>query len=226
MDRDIVNAIHLLYRIGPMDWQTLRQKLWCGPDSAPSVAMFARSGSDPVALPDEVLRFLKAVEDQLANLPKPDFVFSFPLSQSIRDPGQPRPCFVAMPYRTDWFEPVKRAIVDAAAASNFDAEVSLDLRTPGSILDQIWHGIRRADVVVADVTGGNPNVFYEIGLAHALGKEVIVLQQIATEVPFDIAVSRIIAYDPKNLATLERALLQAFGSVSARYPHEGPEPRF
>ena len=70
MDRDIVNAIHLLYQSGPIDWQTLRQKLWCGPDSAPTVAMFARPGNDPVALSDEMLRFLKAVEDQLANLPK------------------------------------------------------------------------------------------------------------------------------------------------------------
>jgi nucleoside 2-deoxyribosyltransferase len=111
-------------------------------------------------------------------------------------------------------------------AAGFEAEVSIDLKTPGSITDQIWHGIRRADVVMVDVTKNNPNVFYELGLAHALGKEVIVITQNVAKVPFDIKTLRLLSYDPRDLSRLETDLTNAFKSVTARYKHEGPEPRF
>jgi hypothetical protein len=49
------------------------------------------------------------------------------------------------------------------------------LRTPGPVVDQIYSQIRAADVVIGEMTGGNPNVFYEIGIAHALGKTTVLL---------------------------------------------------
>jgi hypothetical protein len=226
MDRDIVNALHYLYQKGKVEWPILAEKLWCGPDSDPTVKMYVKADGKKIKLTDEMMRFFKAVEDQLANLPKPDFVFSFPFSQAIRKRGQPRPCFVAMPYGPAWFKPVKRSICTAAKAVGFQAEVSSDLATPGTITDQIWQGIRRADVVVADVTESNPNVFYELGLAHALGKEVIVITQVRSLVPFDIRASRVITYDPRKLSRFEADLKNAFRAVTARYKHEGPEPRF
>jgi hypothetical protein len=226
MDRDIVNALHYLYQMGEVDWPILAERLWCGPDSGPTVNMYVKADGSRVRLTDEMMRFLKAIEDQLANLPKPDFAFSFPFSQAIREPGHPRPCFVAMPYGPTWFEPVKRTVVMAASAAGFQAEVSIDLATPGTITDQIWQGIRRSDVVVADVTDSNPNVFYELGLAHALGKEVIVITQAGGPVPFDIRASRFITYSPGELSRFEADLSNAFRAVTARYPYEGPEPRF
>lgn len=226
MDRDIVNALHYLYQKGQQDWSILAERLWCGPDSAPTFNMFVESEGSKVRLSDQLMRFLKAVEDQLANLPKPDFVFSFPFSQAIREPGQPRPCFVAMPYGPTWFDSVKRTIIGAASKEGFQAEVSIDLGMPGPITDQIWQGIRRSDVVVADVTDNNPNVFYELGLAHALGKEVIVITQTDNAVPFDIRTSRFIIYKLGELSRLEDDLRIAFSAVTARYPFEGPEPRF
>jgi nucleoside 2-deoxyribosyltransferase len=131
-----------------------------------------------------------------------------------------------MSYSLDKFEAIKQTIIKSALAAGFEAEVSIDLKTPGSITDQIWHGIRRSDVVVVDVTNDNPNVFYELGLAHALGKEVIVISQDVTKVPFDIKTSRLLSYDPADLSRLETDLTNAFKSVTARYKYEGPEPRF
>lgn len=226
MDRDIVNALHYLYQNGSVDWAFLAGRLWCGPDSKPTVNGFVKTVGSTVELPDELMRFLKAVEGQIANLPKPDFVFSFPFSQPIREPNQLRPCFVAMPYGTTWFDGVRRAIITGASAAGFEAEVSIDLKIPGPITDQIWQGIRRSDVVVVDVTDNNPNVFYELGLAHALGKEVIVITQNVATVPFDIKTSRLLIYDPSDLSSLETDLAGAFKSVTARYRSEGPQPRF
>jgi hypothetical protein len=45
----------------------------------------------------------------------------------------------------------------------------------GKIIDQIWNGIHAARVLVAELTGRNPNVLYELGLAHALRKPVVLV---------------------------------------------------
>jgi|ERR1044071_8960355 hypothetical protein len=55
-----------------------------------------------------------------------------------------------------------------------------------SILDRIYNQIAKADLIVADMTGRNPNVFYEAGYAHALNKQVILLTQHADDIPFDL----------------------------------------
>lgn len=55
-----------------------------------------------------------------------------------------------------------------------------------SILERIYNQIAKADIVIADMTGRNPNVFYETGYAHALNKRVILLTQNADDIPFDL----------------------------------------
>lgn len=54
------------------------------------------------------------------------------------------------------------------------------------ILDRIYNQISKADLIVADMTNRNANVFYEVGYAHALGKNVILLTQNADDIPFDL----------------------------------------
>jgi len=56
------------------------------------------------------------------------------------------------------------------------------------IMQQIWVYILNARVLIAELTGKNPNVFYELGLAHAQGKDVILLTQSINDVPFDLRV--------------------------------------
>lgn len=55
-----------------------------------------------------------------------------------------------------------------------------------SILQRIYNQIAKADLIVADMSGRNPNVFYEVGYAHALGKAVILLTEEASDIPFDL----------------------------------------
>lgn len=61
-----------------------------------------------------------------------------------------------------------------------------DLDNQQNVLQDIVEGIYQADVVIADLTGLNPNVFYELGLAHAMNKKVIIITQDLGELPFDI----------------------------------------
>jgi hypothetical protein len=226
MDRDVVNALHFLYQYGDTKAYDLLSKLWCGPDSEPDLDDLAERVGDMLRLSPHLVKFIKATERQLANMPRPDFVFGFPLSQPPRGQGEPRPAFVAMPYGPPWFQSVRDAIVSSAAATGFVAEVSKDLGTPGLIPDQIWHGIRRAEVVVADISGDNPNVFYELGLAHALGKEVILTAQGTERPPFDVSTARLLRYEAHAIPSLEFELRKAFTAVSARYSYEGPQPYF
>jgi nucleoside 2-deoxyribosyltransferase len=62
------------------------------------------------------------------------------------------------------------------------------------ILERIYRQIELADLVVADMTGQNPNVFYEVGYAHAKGKLCVLLTQSTEDIPFDLKHHRHIVY--------------------------------
>ena len=64
------------------------------------------------------------------------------------------------------------------------------------IVQDIWQAIGSSLFVVADLTGRNPNVLYEVGLAHAIGRKVILLTQDIEDVPFDLRHRRCIVYSP------------------------------
>ena len=77
---------------------------------------------------------------------------------------------------------IKGAAEDAGAyAERLDEQIFV-----GGMLDRIFNQISKADVIVADMTGRNANVFYEVGYAHALGKIVLLLTQAANDIPFDL----------------------------------------
>src|SRR5687767_13934314 len=94
--------------------------------------------------------------------------------------------FVLMPFKDEFSDIYKFGIKDAAKEAGAYAErVDEQIFTEG-ILERIYNQINKADVIVADMTGQNPNVFYEVGYAHALGKIVILLTKNADDIPFDL----------------------------------------
>lgn len=75
------------------------------------------------------------------------------------------------------------------------------------ITDDIWKAINESRLVIADLTDRNPNVFYEVGIAHARHKPVILITQNPNaEVPFDVREIRYIQYSSDNLGELKRIL--------------------
>jgi len=83
-----------------------------------------------------------------------------------------------------------------------------DFFTSEAVMDDIWAAICHAKCVIADCTGRNPNVFYEIGLAHAIGKPVVLITQTSADVPFDLRSIRFIEYKltPRGMTDFEKAL--------------------
>lgn len=107
------------------------------------------------------------------------------------------------------FDRVYRMIIQpAAAASGLTCVRCDEIRGPGSVHEDMFRHIRAADVVVVDISTLNANVFYELGVRHALSRKVTVLiQRKGTIAPFNIQGYRIITYDetaPESIrATIE-----------------------
>jgi len=90
-----------------------------------------------------------------------------------------------------------------------------DFFTAGQIMTETWSAIVKAKVLIADCTGRNPNVFYEIGLAHALGKPVVLITQASEDVPFDLRHYRYVQYQftPRGMRSFEDTLIRTLKST-------------
>ena len=75
-----------------------------------------------------------------------------------------------------------------------------DLSRSSPILNDIWKHTQDASVILADLSGKDPNVFYELGLAHAIQMPAVLIAGSLDDVPFDVRGVRIILYDT-NLPT-------------------------
>jgi len=100
---------------------------------------------------------------------------------------------VMMPFDAS-FAAVYASIQGAAEDVGLRCRRADDIWENPAIIQDIVNLIDRAKVVVCDCSGRNPNVFYEIGIAHALGREVILLTQSEHDVPFDLRHLRYIRY--------------------------------
>jgi hypothetical protein len=105
-------------------------------------------------------------------------------------------CFVMMPFAPplgDYYAKIYKPAIEKAGLRPVRADT--EIFATGKIIDQIWSGINQAKVLVAELTSRNPNVFYELGLAHALEKPVVLISSNENDVPFDLKHIRVIYYD-------------------------------
>lgn len=150
----------------------------------------------------EAAKLIQKVDDRIRVIDVTEAVPGHPEEKRLKKIGKDvkvssgDSCFVMMPfadpigsYYEKIYEPaIKKAGLDAVRADN-------EIFGTGKIMDQIWTGINAARVLVAELTTRNPNVFYELGLAHALQKPVVLVAGTAEDVPFDLKHIRVIYYD-------------------------------
>jgi hypothetical protein len=165
--------------------------------------------------------YLDSVRDAAGRL-KQDVLFLGP--ERLYPPPKPAApdgvrCFIVMPFSLPWSDDVHRALVNASRHMSVHPVRGDDVFTPTDILNDIWHGIHGAGFVIADITGRNPNVLYELGIAHTLGKPVLIISRNAADIPIDLSTRRVILYGEDGDWTfdLERKVMRAISEILSVY---------
>lgn len=121
--------------------------------------------------------------------------------------------FMIMPFKEQFLELYK--LIKSKLENDYEFSNAGDLDNQRNIIQDIIVGISDADVVIADLTELNSNVFYELGLCHALNKKVILITQEISKLPFDISSYRAIEYStdfwkiPEIVNKIEEKLIGA-----------------
>lgn len=111
----------------------------------------------------------------------------FSYNPRLQHPLKPKPfCFVLMPFGDDFNDVyqigIKESCYDGGAyCERVDEQIFHE-----SIIQRVCNQIAKADFIIADMSERNPNVFYEVGYAHALGKPTILLTNNVDDIPFDL----------------------------------------
>ena len=133
---------------------------------------------------------LAALWDKRAGSEKPKFfgLDQWPLVKSDH-------IAVMMPYSSA-FDPVYEAIKQACAEVNYPTRRVDEIYGPNRIIEDVFTTIDTSKLVICDITGKNPNVLYEAGIAHTRNVDVILLTQKSDDVPFNLSQVRYIQYFP------------------------------
>jgi hypothetical protein len=113
--------------------------------------------------------------------------------------AKPDDLFVVMPFRDDLKPVWEDHIKNVAKSLGLTVMRADDFFTAHSVMSDVWNAIYGARAIIADCTGRNPNVFYEIGIAHVIGKPVVLIAQNSDDVPFDLRHLRYILYKHTTL---------------------------
>lgn len=129
----------------------------------------------------------------------------------------PNTCFVLMPFEERFrivFDTISSALAGLMTCGRAD-----DLKIGRPIPERILSGIQSSELIIADLTGRNANVFYELGLAHTRTKNVLLLTQKIKDVPFDLQGLFCHSYSVNSdagIKALKKVVRQAASEVRAR----------
>jgi hypothetical protein len=145
---------------------------------------------------------------------------AFPIWKARQVDPDPNLCFVIMPFGRKHLDKAYRIAV-VPAAEDLGLQALRADHGPEEIMEGIWIRMLRARVIVADVTDENPNVMYELGIAHALGKPILLLSAGSDRgITFDLRRYRHIFYktSPGGLEALGQSLRRELGTLLAQSP--------
>lgn len=111
--------------------------------------------------------------------------------------------FVLTPFH-ERYEKTFRIIKSVCMNLNLECNRGDEEFKPGAVLSHVLELMAQASIIIVNIDGRNPNVYYELGIAHAMGKKTILVASDIGSVPFDLQSQRIILY--KNSAELEHSL--------------------
>lgn len=196
----------------------LRSLSWGDPDYDGLALVFLRKmiGPDDKNL-DVVLKY---IQDKCQNSGKDvssekqigrKIIFSPNIFSIPEAPVEPQLISVMMPFNPA-FSGVHSAISEAANSAGFTCKRVDDIWNHSTVIQDVFSLIFQSFIVVCDFSGKNPNVFYEAGIAHTLGKHVVPITQSEQDIPFDLQHHRYAKYlnNGEGLETLKQELYSRF----------------
>lgn len=144
----------------------------------------------------------EAVDSNFNEIPEKNYMLGKPDSRYTYD------VFVLMPFVEELKPVYDDHIKEAIKKFNLSIARADDFFSHNAIMNEIWSAIYYSKIIIADCTFKNPNVFYEIGLAHAIGRPVVLMTQNPDDVPFDLRHIRYIHYNntPRGMKKFEETL--------------------
>jgi hypothetical protein len=130
--------------------------------------------NDPAAFQAAVNQLLPQWGEQAPMVLFPAWRADYPTN----DPAAPKRLFHVMPFSQSWSKDVAKAAERACRPGGVIYERG-DSSADDRIVRRVWKGICTADFVLVDITGLNPNVMIELGMAHALGRNTLLVEQAA-----------------------------------------------
>ena len=124
-------------------------------------------------------------------------------------------CFVLMPFNDDLKKVYYNAINPACKKANFQSLRVDELKGVFNINKKIIQYIFKSDAIIADLTSWNPNVFYEMGVAHAIDNKTVMIIQKDNDVPFDVSNYRCILYthSKEGFKELTKEIFDSLSSI-------------
>jgi len=129
-------------------------------------------------------------------------------------------CFIITPIGDEGSETRRHidsvcAVVSDALGQDWIAKPAHRIDEPGLITEQVYRLLYESELVVANLTGINPNVMYELAFRYAVGRPVIIIAQQGTKLPFDVQGDRVIPYtnDLAGAAPLKAALQDSVSNI-------------
>lgn len=107
----------------------------------------------------------------------------------------PELVFVLMQFSSPYTEIFDDVIEPVVSSEGFRCLKSDDIFGTTAVIEDIWANINRSALVIAEITDNNPNVMYELGICHTIGKEVMMITQAPSTIPFNFRHMRAYSYD-------------------------------
>lgn len=135
---------------------------------------------------------------------------------SLNDPEQIESVLVSamMPFSSQ-FDQVYTALQQVSEQYGLRCRRADDIWENPAVMQDVVSLIDKSRIVICDCTGRNPNVYYEAGIAHTLGREVILITQVGSDIPFDLRHLRYVAYlnNSEGLQDLKSKLKQRISAL-------------